>query len=92
MFYVLLPSAAARGDILADLNARGVNAVFHYVPLHSAPAGQRYGRAVGSMRATDDVSARLIRLPLWVGMPEDTPQTIVERVTESVAAIGANYR
>jgi dTDP-4-amino-4,6-dideoxygalactose transaminase len=66
-----------------------VNAVFHYVPLHSSPAGQRYGRASGSMSVTDDISARLIRLPLWVGMPEDAPQMIVERVRESVAAIGA---
>jgi dTDP-4-amino-4,6-dideoxygalactose transaminase len=87
LFYVLLPMAAQRQDILADLNAHGVNAVFHYVPLHSAPAGQRYGRAVGSMSVTDDCSARLIRLPLWVGMPEDAPRMIVERVRESVAAI-----
>ena len=58
----------------SDLNARGVNAVFHYVPLHSSPAGQRYGRAAGSMSVTDDCSARLIRLPLWVGMPEEASQ------------------
>jgi dTDP-4-amino-4,6-dideoxygalactose transaminase len=89
LFYVLLPRSVNRNDILADLNARGVNAVFHYVPLHSSPAGQRYGRASGSMSVTDDISARLIRLPLWVGMPEDAPQMIVERVRESVAAVGA---
>ena len=89
LFYVLLPLSVSRNDILADLNARGVNAVFHYVPLHSSPAGQRYGRASGSMSVTDDISARLIRLPLWVGMPEDAPQMIVERVRESVAAVGA---
>ena len=68
-----LPLAAHRSEILADLNARGVNAVFHYVPLHSAPAGRRYGRAVGSMSVTDDCSARLIRLPLcWHA--EDAPR------------------
>jgi dTDP-4-amino-4,6-dideoxygalactose transaminase len=89
LFYVLLPLPAHRNNILADLNARGVNAVFHYVPLHSAPAGQRYGRAPGSMTVTDEISARLIRLPLWVGMPEDAPLVIVERVKESVAAVGA---
>ena len=86
LFYLLLPPAAQRNEVLADLNARGVNAVFHYVPLHSAPAGRRYGRAVGSMSVTDDCSARLIRLPLWVGMPEDTPQMIVDRVLEVVTA------
>ena len=78
---------AQRNDVLADLNARGVNAVFHYVPLHSSPAGQRYGRAVGSMRVTDDCSARLIRLPLWIGMDEAASQTVVERLHESVAAV-----
>ena len=89
LFYLLLPLPAHRNEVLADLNARGVNAVFHYVPLHSSPAGERYGRASGSMRVTDDCSARLIRLPLWVGMPADAPQTIVERVRESVAAVSA---
>jgi dTDP-4-amino-4,6-dideoxygalactose transaminase len=89
LFYVLVPSPAHRNDILNDLNARGVNAVFHYVPLHSSPAGQRYGRTAGSMRVTDDSSSRLIRLPLWIGMPEDAPQIIVDGVRESVSAISA---
>jgi dTDP-4-amino-4,6-dideoxygalactose transaminase len=89
LFYLLLPSSAHRNEVLADLNAHGVNAVFHYVPLHSSPAGQRYGRAAGSMSVTDHASARLIRLPLWVGMPEDAPQLVVDRVRESVAAVGA---
>jgi dTDP-4-amino-4,6-dideoxygalactose transaminase len=92
LFYVLLPLPAQRNDVLAGLNARGVNAVFHYVPLHSSPAGQRYGRATGSMRVTDDASARLIRLPLWVGMPEDAPQMIVERVKDSIEAAVAGSR
>jgi dTDP-4-amino-4,6-dideoxygalactose transaminase len=87
LFYLLLPLPAQRNDILADLNARGVNAVFHYVPLHSAPAGRRYGRAAGSLAVTDDCSARLIRLPLWLGMPEGAPENIVDRVRESVAAL-----
>jgi dTDP-4-amino-4,6-dideoxygalactose transaminase len=86
LFHLLLPVPAPRSAILADLNARGVNAVFHYVPLHSAPAGQRYGRTSGSMSVTDDCSARLIRLPLWVGMPADAPQMIVDRVMETVTA------
>jgi len=87
LFYLLLPLPGRRNEILADLNARGVNAVFHYVPLHSSPAGQRYGRVSGSMSVTDDCSARLIRLPLWVGMPAEVPEMVVERVRESVAAV-----
>ncbi len=92
LFYLLLPLPAHRNDVLADLNARGVNAVFHYVPLHSSPAGQRYGRASGSMRVTDDCSARLIRLPLWVAMTPEVPEMVVERVRESVASVSSDYR
>jgi dTDP-4-amino-4,6-dideoxygalactose transaminase len=84
LFYLLLPSPAHRHDILSDLNAHGVNAVFHYVPLHSSPAGVRYGRPAGSMSVTDDCSARLIRLPLWVGMPEDVSQVVVDRLREAM--------
>jgi dTDP-4-amino-4,6-dideoxygalactose transaminase len=87
LFYLLLPVPAHRNEILADLNARGVNAVFHYVPLHSSPAGQRYGRVSGSMSVTDDCSARLIRLPLWVEMGAEVPEVVVERLRESVAAV-----
>jgi len=89
LFYLLLPSPVTRTEILNDLNARGVNAVFHYVPLHSSPAGVRYGRAAGAMSVTDDCSARLIRLPLWVGMPEDASREVVDRLSESVTSIMA---
>jgi dTDP-4-amino-4,6-dideoxygalactose transaminase len=68
MYAVLLDDASRRASALAALNRQGVNAVFHYVPLHSSPAGRRYGRAHGALPHTVDVSARLIRLPLWLGM------------------------
>jgi dTDP-4-amino-4,6-dideoxygalactose transaminase len=68
MYYLLLPSGDARDQAMTELAALGVTTVFHYVPLHSAPAGRRYGRTAGSLEVTDDVSARLLRLPLWVGM------------------------
>ena len=68
--------------MLDDLNASGVNAVFHYVPLHSSPAGRRFGRTAGSMHVTDECSARLIRLPLWVGMEDDVPRHVVDTLSE----------
>jgi dTDP-4-amino-4,6-dideoxygalactose transaminase len=92
LFYLLLPSAAHRHDILTDLNARGVNAVFHYVPLHSAPAGRQYGRAAGPMSVTDDCSARLIRLPLWVGMPEEASREVVEQLAATVGRFVTSNR
>ncbi|HYW52964.1 MAG TPA: dTDP-4-amino-4,6-dideoxygalactose transaminase [Candidatus Elarobacter sp.] len=65
MYYLLLPTARERQAVLERLRAFGVHALFHYVPLHSAPAGRRYGRVHGGeLPVTDDVSARLIRLPM----------------------------
>ena len=85
MFYVLLTEPDIRTRVLARLNEWGVNAVFHYVPLHSSPAGLRFGRTSGSMRHTDAISQRLVRLPLWVGMEEpdvDRVVSCVERALE----------
>lgn len=70
MYPILLADPQQRGTVLATLNRQGVNAVFHYVPLHSSPAGVRFGRVHGDLRHTDDVSARLVRLPLWLGMTD----------------------
>lgn len=70
MYYVLLPKVVQRRIVLDELNAHGINAVFHYVPLHSSPAGQRYGRTHGDLLVTNSISERLIRLPLWVGLTE----------------------
>jgi len=76
MFYVLIPPALSQADLLGEMNRRNVNAIFHYVPLHSAPAGRRYGRTGSSMAVTDDHSARLVRLPLWLGMGAETPRLV----------------
>jgi dTDP-4-amino-4,6-dideoxygalactose transaminase len=70
MYYVLLESLEKRTEMIAQLKSKGINAVFHYVPLHSSPAGKNYGRAIGDMKNTNDLSDRLLRLPLWVGLEE----------------------
>jgi dTDP-4-amino-4,6-dideoxygalactose transaminase len=80
MFYLLTRDLASRTRLLRGLNASGINAVFHYVPLHSSPAGQRLGRAAGSLECTDSISDRLVRLPLWIGMT----QSDVDRVATAV--------
>jgi dTDP-4-amino-4,6-dideoxygalactose transaminase len=84
IYYVLLPSAEARQSMLDTLRQRGIDAVFHYVPLHSSPAGRRFARAAGAMRVTDDVSSRLIRLPLWIGMSDDQVDRVVEAIHDEV--------
>jgi len=70
MYYLLMPSLDARTRLIGNLKEHGVGAVFHYIPLHSAPAGQLHGRAVGAMGVTNDVSDRLVRLPFWIGLEE----------------------
>jgi dTDP-4-amino-4,6-dideoxygalactose transaminase len=83
MYAVLLAEPDRRAAVLAALNRQGINAVFHYVPLHSSPAGQRFGRAHATLRHTDHVSASLVRLPLWVGMT----QVQIEQVTDTLLRV-----
>ena len=80
IYYVLLPSLAARTAFMQALNRRGISTVFHYVPLHSSPGGRRFGRASGDLAVTDDLSSRLVRLPLWVGFEEYQEQVIASIV------------
>jgi dTDP-4-amino-4,6-dideoxygalactose transaminase len=87
LFYLLLPPNLPRADVLDAMRARGVAALFHYVPLHSSPAGRRFGRVSGSMANTDRISGSLIRLPLWVGMRDSDPDFVVEQLTQVIAAL-----
>ena len=80
MFYLKCRDLAERTALLAHLKHNDILAVFHYVPLHSAPAGQQYGRFHGEDRYTTAESERLLRLPLWYGMEEDTRNRVVDAV------------
>ena len=82
MFYVLLASAASRSDVIESMRRDGVNPTFHYVPLHSSPAGMRFSDSVSECPVTDDISARLLRLPFY----NDMAGADVERVVTSLAA------
>lgn len=70
MYYVLLPDLGTRTRLIQSLKAQDIHPVFHYVPLHSSPAGKQYGRTHGEMSVTDDLADRLLRLPLWLGLEE----------------------
>ena len=83
MYYVLLSPDTDRQKIIEKLKRNDIWAVFHYVPLHSSPAGQRYGRAHGDLAVTNEVSERLIRLPLWVGLTENQQDKVVEILGEA---------
>ncbi len=80
MFYLKCRDLAERTALLAHLRQNEILAVFHYVPLHSAPAGQQYGRFHGEDRYTTVESERLLRLPLWYGMEEETRNRVIDAV------------
>lgn len=79
MYYVLLPTRAQRDVFLKALNQKEVNAIFHYIPLHDAPAGRKFTRSHGTLELTQDLSGRIARLPLWAGL-ESVQGEVVSRI------------
>lgn len=77
IYYVLLDESIERAEVLDGFREQQIYPVFHYVPLHSSPAGLNYGRAHGELIETDRQSARLVRLPLWIGLTADQQEHIV---------------
>jgi len=84
IFYVLVPMPETRKEFLRQLRARGVNCLSHYVPLHNSPAGLRYARCCGTLSVTEDVAARLVRLPLHPAMDEDDVDYVVDAVLDTL--------
>jgi len=84
MYYVLTANLRERQRVLEYLNGHGVNAVFHYVPLHSSPAGRKFGRTHGELPTTDNLSERLVRLPLWLGMGEQHIARVVNTLGDAL--------
>ncbi|MBD9663189.1 dTDP-4-amino-4,6-dideoxygalactose transaminase [Variovorax sp. VRV01] len=80
MFYLKCKSLEERAALLAHFKKQDILAVFHYVPLHSAPAGERFSRFHGVDRYTTQESERLIRLPLWYGMERNISGMVIEQI------------
>ncbi len=78
LFYLLLPEWSMQAEFIDALRAQGVQAAFHYVPLDTSTAGQRYGRTLRPLDRSEDFSHRLVRLPLWAGMPESFVSRVIE--------------
>jgi dTDP-4-amino-4,6-dideoxygalactose transaminase len=76
MYYLMLPDLEARTTFIASLGRHDIQAVFHYVPLHTSPMGKRVGRVGTDLRHTTEASERLVRLPLWVGLEEHQDRVI----------------
>lgn len=84
MYYVLLGPGIDRQKVLDELKRHDIYTVFHYVPLHSSPAGQRYGRAHGSLDVTVTQSERLVRLPLWIGLTAEQQDYVAKVLVDII--------
>lgn len=82
MFYIKTRDLAERTKLIAYLKERDIMAVFHYIPLHSAPAGIKFGRFHGENINTTSESDRLIRLPMYYGLSEDDAETVISAIKE----------
>ncbi|WP_432667668.1 dTDP-4-amino-4,6-dideoxygalactose transaminase [Wukongibacter baidiensis] len=83
MFYIVLNSGEERNKLILELKERGIQAVFHYIPLHSSPMGKKLGYREGDLKATEDLSTRLLRLPLHLYIS----QKDIERIIDSIYCI-----
>ena len=82
MFYLITRSLEERGEFIKFMREKDILAVFHYIPLHSAPAGLKYGRFDGIDEITTPYSERLVRLPLYYGLTKEDLDTVINAVKE----------
>ena len=80
MYYLLFPNFERRTRILEHLKSQGIGATFHYIPLHSSKAGKHYGRTNGNLPVTDQLSDRLLRLPLYNALTIDAQDIVIKEV------------
>jgi len=82
MFYMLMPSLDVRQDFIAYLKTRGIQSVFHYLPLHLSDMGQRFGGKPGNCPVTEDISDRLVRLPFYNSLSSSDLEDVIGAVVE----------
>jgi dTDP-4-amino-4,6-dideoxygalactose transaminase len=82
MFFIKVKDLTERTNLIAHLKSHGIHAVFHYVPLHSAPAGMKFGTFSGKDTYTTTDSERLIRLPLYYGIKQEEIESVINTVVE----------
>jgi len=82
MYYLIMPSLVSRQALIGHLNARSINSVFHYLPLHLSKMGQSFGGKAGDCPVTEDISDRLLRLPFYNDLTEEDQARVVDAVKE----------
>jgi dTDP-4-amino-4,6-dideoxygalactose transaminase len=87
LYYLLMHTESDRDMMIRQLGVDGIRSVFHYVPLHSSPAGSRLSRTAGPVSVAASASARLLRLPLWPGMGEEAVGRVIDSTLSHGSAI-----
>ncbi len=87
MYYILLPTRAIRDAVLQHLNRDNIAAVFHYIPLHTSPMGESFGYRAGDLPITEEMSGRLLRLPLYYEIRRDEQDRVIESVVQALGAL-----
>lgn len=80
IYYILLNSAEVRAALWQYLREREIQTTTHYVPLHSAPAGVKFGRISGSLKVTDDLANRLLRVPMYADLSAEEVRWVIDSV------------
>ncbi len=80
MYYVLLAPEYDRQSVINQLKKHDIHVLFHYVPLHSSPAGKRFGRVHETLDITERYAEQLIRLPLWIGLSAEQQEAVVQQL------------
>lgn len=80
IFYIRTKSHSERDCLISFLKQKEILGIFHYIPLHSSPAGQKYGRTVGRMEITDNISNTIVRLPMYYGLKEQEIEIIIKNI------------
>ena len=92
LFYLLMPDVDCRDALITALKSQGIHAVFHYVPLHSSPMGQKFGYCEGDLPITEDLSGRLVRLPMFYEITEEEQLRVVNAVQEFCETVAASKK
>lgn len=88
LYYLVMPSLAARTALINHLKAAGILAVFHYLPLHLSPMGLRFGGKAGRCPVTEDISDRLVRLPFYNSMTDEEQERVIASIQACCIAAG----
>ena len=87
MYYLRFENLEIRTKFIDYMKKNDIGCVFHYIPLHSSPAGQNYGRYIGDMKNTNNVSETLVRLPLYYSIDDKTQDYIIDKAIEFIRGI-----